>query len=377
MKKKLFWILLILLLLILLPFVPLFFFSEEPAETSADIEVSSAESSGDLTLSYKNTEKNSASSSKKAFTVQAVSAEKTDTLKPKLRTNSRRAEQAKRSSFRIYDESSGKVLTVSDREALIGMLACEMTPDTPPEALKAQAVAAYTNCCKLRQDRMKSGSQKYHGADFDANPAIWLRCTTKEQMRLLWGKRYPAHRKKLEKAADEVLGQVLHYDGVLIFAPYFAVSSGKTESSRDIWGGDEPYLSSVESPWDKNSPDHKTRKAVQKEDLCKIVRQSYPEIRFPENANTWIRDIKRTKAGSVKTICIGGEILDGVEVRNLFDLPSSNFTVRYQKGVFLFTCLGRGHGVGMSQYGAAAMAKEGRTYEEILNWYYPGTVLCK
>ena len=412
MKKKLLWLLLLFLMLLLLPFASrLFLLSGEEARPAADFSVSSGEEKDEiqtasgLSLSQGSNADGSLTDSAKTLSLQALSVKKSGAAPQDNASagTSRRRETAEDSSFRIYDSGTGEILTVSDRECLIGMLACEMDPNTPREALKAQAVASYTTCCKLRQEQMKSGSDKYHGADFDANPMIWLRYTAKAQMRLLWGGKYSANRKKLEAAVDDVLGQVLHYDGVLISAPYYAVSSGKTENSREIWGGEEPYLVSVDSPWDKASPDYKTVKTVSKAEFKAAVSEAYPECRFPDNAKEWIDQPERTAAGSVRSLRIGGETLDGIQVRNLFGLPSSHFTIQYKNGTFTIEItdsgegmspenleklrkrihgeieenVGTGNGVGLSQYGAAAMAKKGKTCEEILEWYYPGTVLCK
>lgn len=273
--------------------------------------------------------------------------------------------------FRIRDDAEGKILTVSNKEFLIGTLACELYPDSHMEALKAQAVAAYTYYSKLRQEQREKNSE----FDFAVNTKARLYYTTADQLKILWGDNFKQYYNHLEKAAEAVLGQTLRYDGQLITASFHAMSSGQTENGEDVWGGDYPYLMAVASPWDKYQDHYKTTRSVTAEEFRDAVMESYPECDLDYNAKEWIGSITRTDSGSVKTIRIGKAELDGVQVRMLFGLRSSNFTVTYENGQFTFTVVGYGHGVGMSQTGAMAMAEQGYTYDEILAWYYPGTEL--
>lgn len=274
-------------------------------------------------------------------------------------------------TFRIADSGTGKTLTVSNRDFLIGTLACELPSDSPMEALKAQAVAANTYYSRLRE----TSRAKKDDFDFSANTTAWLYYTTADQMAMLWGDDFQSRYDRLAQAVDSVMGQTLQSDGRLITAAYFAISAGQTETGSDIWGGDAPCLTTVDSPWDKDADGYETTVTVSNDDFRKAVTAQDDTADLAGAASKWIGGIRRTAVGSVTTMTIGGVDFDGVIVRNLFGLRSSNFTVTHSSDGFTFTVVGYGHGVGMSQYGAVAMAKEGKGYDQILAWYYPGAEL--
>ncbi len=280
---------------------------------------------------------------------------------------------APETGFRVYDNAAETVLTVDARTFLIGTLACEMPASSPTEALKAQAVAAYTYYSRLRQNQRETDS----AYDFTANTKAWLYYTTEEQLQLLWGSQFQANYDRLAAAVDAVEGETLRYDGALITAAYFAISSGQTENGADIWGGDCPYLAAVASPWDKEADGYQTTRTVSAADFRDKVLEIAQGCDFSGDPAAWIGAVDRTDSGSVTSMLVGGQPLDGVQMRNLFSLRSANFTVAYEDGAFTFTVVGYGHGVGMSQAGAIAMAEQGADYREILAWYYPGAELAQ
>ena len=216
--------------------------------------------------------------------------------------------ELEKASFRIRDESTNEILTVGDRDFLYGAIVTEMAPSAEPEALKAQAVAAYTYYSRQRALAREQNAD----SDFSADPQNWKVYVSKEQMQERWGESFQGYYDKLTEVIDCIAGQTLQSDGELIDATYFAISSGKTESSEDVW---------------------------------------------------------------VKQITIGGQPVDGDDVRSAFGLRSSNFTLACADSIFTFTVRGYGHGVGMSQTGAQFMAQQGSDYQEILAWYYPNTTL--
>lgn len=305
----------------------------------------------------------------KSVTVEQATIDKTPT-----ETKAKPALVVKETDFRLYDDSLEKTIKVSNADFLIGTLACELSPDSSGEALKAQAVAAYTYYSKLRREQRANPTDE-HGADFSVNTKVWLYYTTKEEMKTVWGKKFNSYYKKLQKAVRAVEGQTLQYNGDLITASFYAISSGQTENSEDIWGGACPYLTAVASPWDQYADGYKTTKTVTAAEFQKTMTGAYNGCKLSGDAGQWIGEITRTDSGSVQTIQVGNQTLAGVEMRTLFGLRSSNFTVKYKNGSFHFTVLGYGHGVGMSQNGAVAMAEQGYTYDKILSWYYPGAEL--
>jgi stage II sporulation protein D len=282
------------------------------------------------------------------------------------------AQTQAKSAFKILDTSSGKTITVDDRTFLYGAIVSEMSPTAPLEALKAQGVAAYTYYSRAREKKQATAPNEAH---FTADTEKWQIYVTKEQMQERWGSNFDAYYSKLDTAVNAIYGQVLKSDGELIDATYYAISSGKTETSEDIWGGKRSYLVSVASPGDLFSGGYQTTAVLTADQFKAAVQKSVPKAKLGGDAKTWVGAIKRTGSGSVQTVVIGGETVSGNDARSIIGLRSANFTVSYSGGNFTFTVKGYGHGVGMSQVGAEYMANQGATYRQILAWYYPTTTL--
>lgn len=272
--------------------------------------------------------------------------------------------------FKILDTSSNEVLSLTDEEFLIGAVAAEMPPSYETEALKAQCVATYTCYAKKRADERADPHEELKGADFSADLSKKQIYLTPEIMKSDCGDSYNEIYEKYKNIVDSVKGEVITYKGEIITCTYFAVSSGKTDSFNDIFGKDLPYLTSVSSSYDVFAPDYKSEKTVSSQDFKKAVEEISDKTDFSEKENKWISDIKLTNSGSVKTIKIGGVEFSGSEIRRVFGLRSACFEVEYDDGKFIFEVKGYGHNVGMSQYGANEMAKEGIEYKGILEHYY-------
>lgn len=278
--------------------------------------------------------------------------------------------------FKILDASSGKVLEVDDRSFLYGAIASELSPSAPAEALKAQGVAAYTYYSRLREQQRLKPNSALNGADFSADTQNWQIYVSKEQMQSRWGTEFESNYKKLTQAADAVYGQVLKSGGELIDATYFAISAGQTEASVDIWGGQRTYLVSVASPGDVFAGGFQTTVALTADQFKAAALKAALKANLSGDPSTWVGEIKRTAAGSVTSMTVGGASITGNGARTAFGLRSANFTVSYANGSFLFLVKGYGHGVGMSQAGAEYMANQGSDYRQILAWYYPNTTLA-
>lgn len=277
--------------------------------------------------------------------------------------------------FHIKDTSTGKILTVDDNTFLCGAVAAEMSPAAPAEALKAQAVASYTYYSRLRENQKKSSSSSLGGADFTADPQNWNIYVTKEEMQKRWGSNFDQYYKTLSTVANAVSGQVLKYNGDLIDATYFAISSGNTEAAEDVWGSKCAYLVSVASPYDVFAGGYQTTVTYSEADMKTRILGAAPKADLSGPASGWVGKIDRSNAGAVKTIVLGGQTITGNDARSAFELRSADFTVSYANGNFSFLVKGYGHGVGMSQTGAEAMARQGSSYKQILSWYYPTSTL--
>lgn len=277
--------------------------------------------------------------------------------------------------LRILDERSGEVREVSVREFVRGAVAAEMPVDYPDEALRAQAVAAhsYALACKAQAD---PNDPVLKGAYFSANPDQRLGYLTETVMRAMWGEAFEANRQRLYAIVDSVLDEVLLYDGAPALACYHAISNGQTESAGAVWGAEVPYLVSVDSMLDVTSPDFEQSFTVTKQELAQDIGMAFPDIELTGDAANWIGAVDRTAAGYVDTVSIGGVSCKGTAVRTALRLRSRDFTITWtDEHLFTITTRGYGHGVGLSQYGANALALTGKTYAEILAHYYPGTAL--
>lgn len=272
----------------------------------------------------------------------------------------------------VLQAASGNVIETDTVEYLVGCLACELPPDTPTEALKAQAVAAYTNVVRLKENP----DGKAGDADITDDTGLHQGYYDEQTRREKWGDKYDTYSEKFSAAVQAVYGQKLTYDGKPITAAYFALCAGRTESAKNIWGGDVPYLVSVTSTGDRLSPDLQTETVLSAEEV-RAALSADNEIVLGDNPAEWITDLQvsDTESGVVTAVCVGGKTVTGQTLRALLGLRSPAFTVLFSDGSFHFTVSGSGHFVGMSQYGADYMARQGADYKEILAHYYPGTAL--
>jgi len=274
-------------------------------------------------------------------------------------------------NFKILDRSTGEITEIPDKEFLYGTLAAEMPASFELEALKAQTIVSFTHFCRLREESRKKNTP----SDFEVDTQNWLYYVSKDQMQERFKTLFEEYYKKITQAVDSVLNQVIKYHDELILAVCHPVSSGNTESSSEIFGGDLPYLINVPSPGDLLAPDYKNLKEFTQEEIKNKLTEKFPDINFNNAPETWFSDETRTEAGSIKTIKINLKELSVKELRDIFSLKSANFTVNYNKikNKFIFITKGIGHGVGMSQYGAHSMAQQGSDYKEILFHYFPET----
>lgn len=273
--------------------------------------------------------------------------------------------------FRILDEKSGKVLKVSAQEYVRGAVAAELPPTFHPEALKAQAVAAHTYALYKREQARANGEK----TDFSANPENWSVFTTEKQFRERYDDMADTYWETICEAADEASAYVLTYEGEPIVAAYHSMSSGQTEDASNVWSGGEPYLVPVESFGDTLAPDYRVTETFTPQELETALKNTWPDLSLKGDASNWIGKSVRSPSGYVTELTIGNQTVPGAQVRTALDLRSSDFTISYENGTFTFKVVGYGHGVGLSQYGADYMARQGASFDEILLHYYPGTTL--
>lgn len=279
---------------------------------------------------------------------------------------------SKSPTISVYNSKTGKVQSMDIETFLYGVLSMEMSSEFSEEALKAQAVAARTYIIYKIENNIKAG---HKGADIctDYNhcQAYASYEELKEQKGDKWiGESYPI----IKQAVDDTKGQILTYDDKAILPLYFSTSSGMTENSEEVFMTQYPYLKSVSSPYEENSPKYYTESTIDKSEFIDLLKNKYADISISkDDLEKQINIIERTTAGSVKLIQMGNKQLTGREIRSIFDLNSSNFDISFVGDDVVFEVKGYGHGVGMSQWGAEGMANKSYTYDEILFHYYTDT----
>ncbi len=278
----------------------------------------------------------------------------------KVEFKSEKKEQEEKIS--VYLSKSKENVTLSMRDYLVGVVSAEISPLYSDEAIKAQVIASHTYAL-YKQKKGETITDDYKKHQSYISP---------EEAKEKWGDKYEIYSKKITSIVDEVKDKVITYDGEIILPAFFALCSGKTENSEDVWGGKRPYLVSVTSAGDKLAPELITEKTFSAEEFKTIIEKA-GSFTLSENKENWIQGLTSTPAGAVKTLTIEQKSFKGNDIQSAFNLKSNNFTLKYSGGSFVFTVAGNGHGVGMSQYGADFMARQGSNYEEILKHYYQGT----
>lgn len=263
-----------------------------------------------------------------------------------------------------------EVVTLAEREFLIRTLAFEMPAAYHAEALKAQAVAAYTYYGRRRAAQREKADPALKGADFNSPADTFPRDYTPQALKSKWGDHYDTYYNKICAAVDAVLGKTITYKGDLIDACYFAISNGSTEAAKTVWGQEVAYLQAVASPGDCLSPNYQTSVNLTSEQVRTALVAAQEDLQLADDPAKWFGEPICSPTGTVTTIPVGNSRFTGTAVRQALSLRSATFTVSWQDGHFVFTVKGYGHGVGMSQYGADFLARQGYTYKEILEYYY-------
>ena len=265
----------------------------------------------------------------------------------------------------VQVRSGDRIWEMELEEYIAGVVLAEMPASFEAEALKAQSVAARTYTRKA----MSTGGK--HGDGSICTDSGCCQAYISREDYLLRG--------GTSEAADKVLnacryteGMVLEYKGELIEATYFSCSGGETESALAVWGGDIPYLQSVPSPGEEGSAVYEQTLSFTPEQFSRALGQN-----LTGSPKDWVTITTYTEGGGVAEMTVGGKVYSGTTLRTLLGLRSTAFTLKAEDSRITITTRGYGHRVGMSQYGADAMAAGGSTFREILSHYYPGTELIR
>ena len=247
---------------------------------------------------------------------------------------------------------------------LIGVVSAEVPVSFEEEAIKAQAVAARTYALK----RMQNNKDNNYDVTDDTSSQVYQ---TEEELKSKWKDKYEEYRNKIKNAVYNTKGEYLTYNNDIIYAFFFSTSNGKTEDNKDVFGQDLPYLKVVDSSFDeKETSGFVATKTFN-------LNEFYQKLGMPYNEILNIKNKELTTSGRIKNITINDKLFKGTEVRTKLSLRSTDFNIEQNNKEIKITTKGFGHGVGMSQYGANALAKQNKNYKEILNYYYQGTNLKK
>ena len=260
----------------------------------------------------------------------------------------------KDNKVKIKDVKTGRIESLDMEEYLVGVVAGEMPASFENEALKAQAIAART----YAYYKVLNSTSSYDLTS-DKSTQVYI---TKDDMQKKWNSEYQYYYQKIKTAINDTKDLILVNENEVISAYYFAMSNGYTENAITVFGEDKEYLISVISKEEENNRKFKVNKTINKTDFCNIL-----EI---DCSNIIISQEIRNETNRVSSININNKKFTGIEIRKKLDLRSTDFIINVKESTVEIETKGYGHGVGMSQYGANTMAKEGATYQEILNHYY-------
>ena len=239
-----------------------------------------------------------------------------------------------------------------------GVVAGEMPVSFEEEALKAQAVVSRSY---VMYQITKNAKKEYDVVDTVLNQVY----IDSDSLKTKWKDKYEEYYNKVMNAVKNTAYQYIVYDGKIAETLFFSTSAGYTENSEDVFISKVPYLRSVESKWDSVAPTFQ-----------RVVKYSHDDflglLKLPSSKEIIVKVLAKTKAGRINSIQINGKTYTGKEVVSLLKLKSTNFTIKEADNIVTITTKGYGHGVGMSQYGAEGMAKEGYTYDQIIKHYYTG-----
>lgn len=275
---------------------------------------------------------------------------------------------------KVLRKNSSQVVEMDLEEYIKGVVACEMPGEFETEALRAQSIAART----YAMSRMAMFNDGGHPDHSSAPLCDSVHCQVYHSVEEIkgikssdWMVKYWS---KISDAVDSTRGMVMVYENELVNQPLFhSTSGGKTENSEDVFTTAVPYLRSVESPYETAAPHFNDSVTIDLKTFKSKVASKYSNLVIDLNAFSNNVEIKeRSDGGRVSKIKVGNLILSGRDVRETLGLRSANFTFKTDGNTVTFNTVGYGHGVGMSQWGANGMAKEGHSHDSILKHFYQG-----
>ena len=272
-------------------------------------------------------------------------------------------------TIKLLHKKTGEIEEIPIDQYLYGTVSAEMPVKYELEALKAQAIASRTYTIYQIVHNNKHGE-----ADICDDSTCCQAWISKEDRLSKWDAGEAEDNwNKIVRAVNETAGKIATYNGEPINAFFHSSSGGTTEIVSNVWGGsDLPYLKSVETAGETEYEQYSSEVSLSKEELLDKLKQTYSDISIDFEKKDCIKILEYTESGRVKTIKFGNKELAGTEVRKILGLKSTNFSFKIENDNVIFSVIGYGHGVGMSQTGADSMVKNGSTCEDIIKHFYTG-----
>lgn len=277
-------------------------------------------------------------------------------------------------SLRVWLEDEARAVTMPLEEYVLGVTAAEMPASYAVDALKCQAVAARTRavyaCLALGGD----GCRTHAGCDLCTSPSCCQAWKSEAERRQSWGEEAAVYENRIQSAVAATSGELLTWEGMPAEVLYHACSGGRTEDAAAVFAGGQPYLVSVDSPGEESYSGYESEQSMLREEAATLLNQAFPgcDVRA-EELSEQVRVLEATASGRIQRVLVGSKTVSGTAFRKALGLRSTICEWRTEGEQIIFHTRGYGHGVGMSQAGAQAMAASGQDYRAILAHYYPGT----
>ena len=276
----------------------------------------------------------------------------------------------------VWDDDLRAGRTILLEDYVAGVVAAEMPARYHPEALACQAVAARTFAIRQCRALGGNGCKSHPGYDVCSDSACCQGYLTPAAQRDKWPGEYSAMSSRVQSAVRVTAGQFLTYDGLPIEALYHASSGGMTEDAAAVFSSAQPYLVSVDSPGEEGYAGYVTQTTFSFSEAARLLTEAFPGCGVTaEDLPGQLELRSSTASGRVDTVLVGARSVTGTQLRQALGLRSTLLTWTFHEYSVTFQTRGYGHGVGMSQAGAQAMAAAGERYADILAHYYPGTHL--
>ena len=281
----------------------------------------------------------------------------------KFKTGFNHNEEQKQVIIRILkDDNTIEKMNIEDY--LVGVVSSEVPVTFEKEALKAQAVASRTYALK----QIENNKNKEYDVTDNVLSQVY---SNNDKLKERWGNNFDSNYKKIKDIVEETKGEYISYNNDYIYAFFFSTSNGKTEDNKNVFGEDLPYLKVVDSSFDENeTTSFLTTKKFNKTDFYNMLEINYSD-------SLYINNIERSESNRILSLSINGIFFKGRDFQKKLSLRSNDFEIKETNDEIIINTKGFGHGVGMSQYGANALAKKNKSYKEIIKYYYQGTEIKK